>query len=295
MNLSLEYKLEVRDALLDRRKNFGGTDAQFAKIYGLSGAIFSRLNKGEIEKIISDSQFLSIGRELDINLRKEKWNVVRTKVYENIEQSIKFCQEFSSSMILVDDCGIGKTYSAKNIVKTLKNAFYVDCSQAKSKQQFIKLLAKTVGIDPKGKYVDVKANLKYYLIQLQKPVIILDEAGDLEYTAFLEQKELWNATDGFCGWYMMGADGLKAKIEKGINSKKVGFAEIFSRFSDEYIKLTPNGVDDKIAFRNELLTQVATANTKDKAIVPELVKKCMKKEATLRHLDTLIKIEPSIK
>ena len=295
MNLSLEYKLEVRDALLERRKNFGGTDAQFAKIYGLSGAIFSRLNKGEIEKIISDSQFLSIGRELDINLRKEKWNVVRTKVYENIEQSIKFCQEFSSSMILVDDCGIGKTYSAKNIVKTLKNAFYVDCSQAKSKQQFIKLLAKTLGIDPKGKYVDVKANLKYYLIQLQKPVIILDEAGDLEYTAFLEQKELWNATDGFCGWYMMGADGLKAKIEKGINSKKVGFAEIFSRFSDEYIKLTPNGVDDKIAFRNELLTQVATANAKDRSNVPELVKKCMKKEATLRHLDTLIKIEPSIK
>ena len=295
MNLSLEYKLEVRDALLERRKNFGGTDAQFAKIYGLSGAIFSRLNKGEIEKIISDSQFLSIGRELDINLRKEKWNVVRTKVYENIEQSIKFCQEFSSSMILVDDCGIGKTYSAKNIVKTLKNAFYVDCSQAKSKQQFIKLLAKTVGIDSKGKYVDVKANLKYYLIQLQKPVIILDEAGGLEYTAFLEQKELWNATDGFCGWYMMGADGLKAKIEKGINSKKVGFAEIFSRFSDEYIKLTPNGVDDKIAFRNELLTQVATANAKDRSNVPELVKKCMKKEATLRHLDTLIKIEPSIK
>lgn len=290
MEITNQYKQEVRAALIERRQNFGGSDAQFAKIYGLSGAIYSRLKSGEIEKIISDSQWLNIGRELDINLRKTKWKIVRTKVYENIEASIQFCQNFSTSVILVDECGIGKTFSAKNIVKTLKNAFYVDCSQAKSKQQFIKLLAKTIGLDPKGKYVDVKATLKYYLIQLQNPVIILDEAGDLEYTAFLELKEIWNATDGFCGFYMMGADGLKSKIEKGINNKKVGFAEIFSRFSDEYIKLTPTGIDNKTAFKNELLTQVANANVSDKSKVPELVKRCMKKEATLRHLDTLIKI-----
>lgn len=290
MEITNQYKQEVRAALIERRQNFGGSDAQFAKIYGLSGAIYSRLKAGETEKIISDSQWLNIGRELDINLRKTKWKIVRTKVYENIEASIQFCQNFSTSVILVDECGIGKTFSAKNIVKTLKNAFYVDCSQAKSKQQFIKLLAKTIGLDPKGKYVDVKATLKYYLIQLQKPVIILDEAGDLEYTAFLELKEIWNATDGFCGFYMMGADGLKSKIEKGINNKKVGFAEIFSRFSDEYIKLTPTGIDNKTAFKNELLTQVANANVSDKSKVPELVKRCMKKEATLRHLDTLIKI-----
>lgn len=290
MNLTYEYKTEVRTALLGRRDNFGGTDSAFAKIYGLSGAIYSRLKAGEIEKIISDSQWLQMGRELEIQTRKSTWKVVKTKVYENIEGSIQFCQHYSASMILVDDCGIGKTFSAKNVVKSLKNGFYVDCSQAKSKQLFIKLLAKTLGIDPKGKYVDVKANLKYYLGQLDHPVIILDEAGDLEYTAFLELKELWNATDGFCGWFMMGADGLRSKIEKGINSKKVGFAEIFSRFSDEYIKLTPVGVADKKAFRQELLHQVATANHTGAESVDKLVKQCLDKETTLRHLDTLLKI-----
>lgn len=290
MNLTAEYKQQVRTALLERRENYGGTDAQFAKIYGLSGAIFSRLNKGEIERIIADSQWLQIGRELDINTKKLSWKIVRTKVYNEIESSILFCQEYSVSMILVDDCGIGKTFSARNIVKTIKNAFYIDCSQAKSKQQFIKLFAKTLGIDIKGKYVDVKANLKYYLGQLNHPIIILDEAGDLEYTAFLELKELWNATDGFCGWFMMGADGLKAKIEKGINSKKVGYAEIFRRFSDEFIKLTPNGVADRKAFKYELLTQVAKANCKTSVDYERLVKQCLDKDASLTNLETLIKI-----
>ncbi|PRB03066.1 hypothetical protein CQ046_10955 [Chryseobacterium sp. MYb7] len=290
MHLTTEYKNDVRKALLNRRPNFGGTNAQFAKIYGLSGAIYSRLANGEIDRIISDSQWLQIGRELDINIRKSNWKIVKTKVYENIESSINFCKQYSTSMILVDDCGIGKTFCARNIIKSLKNAFYIDCSQAKSKQQFIKLFAKTLGIDNKGKYVDVKENLKYYLNQMDHPVIILDEAGDLEYTAFLELKELWNATDGFCGWFMMGADGLRSKIEKGINSKKVGFAEIFSRFSDEYIKLTPIGVADKKAFKYELLYQVAKINHTGSIPVETLVKQCLDKETTLRHLDTLIKI-----
>ncbi|AYZ11883.1 ATP-binding protein [Chryseobacterium arthrosphaerae] len=290
MELTLAYKQQVRQALLEARKNFGGTDAQYAKIYNINGAVYSRLNKGEIEKIISDSQWLQIGRQLNINIRDIDWKIVRTQVYNEIEQSISFCQAFSRSMILVDDCGIGKTFCSKNIVKTIKNAFYIDCSQAKTKQQFIRLLAKTIGLDNKGKYVDVKENLKYYLNLLHQPVIVVDEAGDLEYPAFLELKELWNATDGYCGWYMVGADGLRAKIEKGINSRKVGYAEIFSRFSDEFIKLTPNGVDDKKAFRYELLTQVASANHKGSQPVETLVNQCMKKEATLRHLDTLLKI-----
>ena len=89
---------------------------------------------------------------------------------------------------------------------------------------------------------------------------------------------------------MMGANGLRNKIQKGINNKKVGFAEIYSRFSDEYIKLTPAGIEDRKAFRQELLTQVAKANHSGETPVEKLVKQCMSKDATLRHLDTLIKI-----
>lgn len=290
MELSTQYKQDVRTALLERRPNFGGTDEQFAKMYGINGSVFNRLKKGETEKIIGTGQWLRIGRELEINTKKSNWKVVRTKVYSEIESSIHFCQQYGRSMVLVDACGIGKTFSAKNIVKSMKNAFYVDCSQAKSKQLFIRYFAKTIGIDNKGKYVDVKEDLKYYINQLENPVFVLDEVGDLEYTAFLELKEIWNAADGNAGWMMMGADGLRNKIQKGINNKKVGFAEIFSRFSDEFIQLTPNGTDDKKAFFQELLTQVATANHTGERPVSELVKQCLKKEATLRHLETLIKI-----
>lgn len=290
MNLSNEFRAKVRQAILDKRENYGGSDADFSKSLGIKQSIYSRLKNGEIEKILSDTVWITIGRELQVKVFEDNWKVARTSVYNEIEDNLNFCKELSRSMILVDDCGIGKTFCTKHIIKRMKNTFYVDCSQAKSKQLLIRLMAKTIGIDNRGKYYDVLSNLKYYITTLEKPLFICDEAGDLEYTAFLELKGIWNGTDGVCGWYMMGADGLRDKINRGIKNQKVGYAEIFSRFSDEFIKLTPSGKVDRQAFYSQLIGDVASANLQDKSQLRPLINKCLQKESTLRYLETLIKI-----
>ena len=289
MQLTNEFKNKVRDAVLEARKNYGGSDADYSKKLGLSSSIFSRLKSGETDKIISDTQWLTMGRELNVSVKQNNWKIARTSVYAEIESNLTFCQSHSKSMMLVDDCGIGKTFCAKHIILKLKNAFYIDCSQAKTKQQFIRLIAKTIGVDNQGKYIDVKNNLKYYLNQLETPLIVLDEAGDLDYSAFLEVKEMWNATNGTCGWYMIGADGLRSKIERGMHGKKVGYAEIFSRFSDSFIKLVPVGKEDRTKYYTQLVGEVATVNLVDKIKIKQYINICIKKESTLRHLETLIK------
>lgn len=291
MIITTEFKKAVREAVLESRKNYGGSDAAFSKTLGISPSIFSRLKSGEVEKIVSDSTWLEWGRKNDVQLNKSTWKIARTRVYEEIESNLNFCKEFSKSMILVDDNGIGKTCCSKHIAKQLKNTFYFDCSQAKTKQLFIRTLAQTVGVESTGKFVDVKANLKYYLNLIEKPLVVLDEVGDLEYSAFLEIKELWNGTEGTCAWYMMGAAGLRSKINKGINREKNGYAEIFDRFSDEFVKLVPNGREDKMKFYAELIGDVASKNT-NKSLVPALIKKCVSVDGTksLRTLETLIQV-----
>jgi hypothetical protein len=290
MNLTNDFKAKVRLAILEKRANYGGSDADFSKSLQMNNAVFSRLKKGETEKILSDTAWITIGRLLQVKVYEDNWKVARTSVYTEIEDNLSFCKELSKSMVLVDDCGIGKTFCTKHIIRKMKNTFYVDCSQAKSKQMFIKLLARTIGIDNNGKYNEILENVKYYITTLEKPLIILDEAGDLQYDAFLELKGIWNGTDGVCGWYMMGADGLRKKIQKGLSAQKVGYAEIFSRFSDEFIKLVPNGKADRQAYYTELIGAVATANVEDKSKIKLLVNKCISKETTLRYLETLIKI-----
>ncbi len=75
--------------------------------------------------------------------------MARTDVFTLIEEDVSFCQAHAKGMMCVDDCGIGKTFSAKYLSRSLKNCFYVDASQAKTKQQFIRLIAKTIGVDDK--------------------------------------------------------------------------------------------------------------------------------------------------
>jgi hypothetical protein len=279
MTITKQFKIEVREALLAIRPNFDGSDGQFAKSYGINGAVFSRIKKGQVDGVLADVSWISIGRELNVGAKETKWKTARTDVFTTIEEDVKFCKEFSKSMIFVDDCEIGKTHTARYLSKTMRNCFYIDGSQAKTQQQLIKRLARCLGVDQIGNLVSIKENIKYYLKLIEKPVIIIDEAGDLKYEAFLELKEFWNATEGFCGWYMIGADGLRAKINRGVTNQKVGYRELFSRFGSKYSTVVPKNQQEKTFFYRKLIRDVLAANMQDNALIDEVIKKCIAKDA----------------
>lgn len=273
MKITKEFKDKVIEAMLNARNNYEGSDAAFAKTMSISAAIFSRLKNGETEKLLSDAEWIDKGRRLNVQLHSDNWKTARTEVYQQIEESFHHCQRTQSSMVLVDDCGIGKTHCAKIVISKMKNAFYIDGSQHKTKRSFINALANILGCNSNGKYEEVLATLKYYINMMNKPFICVDEAGDLDYSTLLELKGLWNGTN--CAWFMMGAEGLRAKIDKGIRNNKVGFAEIFSRFSDEFVTLVPQGRDDRLSFYQKLISDVALPNIKSKDNLQNLISNCI--------------------
>ncbi|MDR0757849.1 MAG: ATP-binding protein, partial [Tannerella sp.] len=254
--ISKELKQKIAAAITTRRGMFGGSDGQYAISLGLNGSVYNRLKNGETEKIISDARWISIARQLNVEIGGgAEWKTARTPVYLSITAQLDFCQQNAALAVLCDEAGIGKTYTAEEFARTHKNTVYVDCSQVKSKQQLVRYIAKYLGVGHTGRYSDVYEDLVFYLRTLANPLIILDEAGDLNYQAFLELKSLQNRTRSCCGWYMMGADGLRAKIMSGINCKKVGYAEIFDRYGAKFQKIVPEGKDA----RDEFYAQQATA------------------------------------
>lgn len=275
LQITSEFKNRVITALLEIRKNYEGSDTQFAKKWKLSPSVYNRLKKGEREGLIRDAQWLNMGRELNITMNERTWNAVRTEVFNQIEEEVTFCKRYSKAMIFVDECEIGKTFAATHLARTLKNCFYIDASQAKTRQLFVRTLAKILGLDNTGRYCDVKANIKYYLRMITEPIVIIDEPGDIDYSTWLEIKEFWNGTEGVCGWYMIGADGLRDKMERGIANKKVGFRELFSRFSSKYSSVVPTDRQDKYTFYKKLVTDVIAANIKSKDLLGGIVKKCL--------------------
>lgn len=71
VQLPQNFKENVIAALFEARTRFSGSDAQFAKQYGLNAAVYSRLKKlgdGEhIEGLVSDAKLLEVGLKLDIS------------------------------------------------------------------------------------------------------------------------------------------------------------------------------------------------------------------------------------
>lgn len=259
--ITTELKEKIILAIAENRKNYQ-SDSKHAQSLGINTAQYSRIKKGELEGVLSDANWVSIARRLQVQLKDERpWVTVETETFQYIYLQLSACQARSISAILCDRAGIGKTHTAKVYVSKNKNAVYIDCSQVKTKQKLIRKIAQEFGIAHTGRYADVYEDLVFYVKQLENPLIILDEAGDLEYHAFLELKSLWNATEYACGWYMMGADGLQSKIERNKDIKKVGYAEIFDRYGSKYSRVSPAQDNEAItAFLLGQIAQIGEAN-----------------------------------
>lgn len=286
------FRETVREAILKQKDNYPNiSDSQYAKMLGISSSVYSRIKGGETEKVASDGFWIEQGRKLDVRINQVKWNVARTSVYDEVDQNIRFCKEFSKAIIFTDECGIGKTFCTKHVIKSLPNSFYIDCSQAPTKSLFIRLLAKVLGVESTGRLNDVKANVKYYLQLIEKPFIALDDAGYLDPKVFIEIIEMWNASEGSCGWMMIGDDSLESLIRRGVESKKVGYRALFSRFAEEFVRCVPAVKKERQDFLLQLIGDVAHVNMDDKTNLNVIIKKCFSKDKTLRHLETLIKLD----
>jgi DNA transposition AAA+ family ATPase len=289
MNLTIEQKQKVLAAMLEDMNARTMSQNAYGKYIGISGSSITQLRKG-IFKTISDSTWITIARTLSVELKSnvQPWRTANTPVVQFINRQLKFCMDNSTAGMLCDLCGIGKTEAAKAFAfKHRGSVVYLDASKCKSKVRFIRTLATEFGVNAGGKVVDVLDDLVYVIKQLDTPMIIIDEAGDLEYSAFLEIKSLYNQLEGVCGFYMMGAEALEAKIERSKNNRKVGFAEIYDRFGAKYQKFMPADPTQ----RHEVMVETAKMIMRANGILEEEQQLDLlgKKTPSLRRLKIQIK------
>ncbi len=271
--ITTEVKDRIIEAIRATRANYP-TDAKHAASLGVTTSAYSSIKNGQTDRVLSDGNWMSIARKLGVNLRGGiEWKPAKTETFKYITAQLEFIQERGLSGLLCDLPNIGKTFTARHYVKTHPNAVYIDCSQVKTKLKLVRKIATEFGSNTRGSYSDVYADLVFYLRSIETPLIILDEAGDLQYEAFLELKALWNATERCCAWYMMGADGLKAKINRSIECNKVGYAEMFSRYGDRYSRITPDDGRDREAFLKEQARVVAKVNAPEGTDIGVIVRK----------------------
>ena len=288
LEITPEFKKRIAEAIVRSFAMFPGKSySQHAKSLGINPSVYNRIKKGETENVLATEKWIEIAVKLGVKRDGElEWKTAKTATYVFISTQLEMCQRNHTCAIFCDEAGIGKTYTAKDYAQRHKNVIYIDCSQVKTRAEVIRYMAQEIGLKNQQRLYEVERTLVLFLqnAKYSNPLIILDEVGDLKYEAFLVLKKLWNATEGCCAWYMLGADGLAAKITRGINSKKVGFAEIFDRFGARYQSIVPNG-NTRGSFLDDQASAVIKVNAPqyqaDAKALKELI---LKTESHLRRV-----------
>jgi hypothetical protein len=292
MEINEQTKRRIIAGLMELRENFAGSDGKFAISIGIDKAIYSQIKKGKIDQKLKDSKWIILARRAGVNLTDTPmWNMVNTPVLKFISTQLETCQRRGLSSIFCDRNDIGKSFAARYYAKTHKNAVYVDCSQLKSKRKLIRAISREFGLSGNGRYDDIYEDLCFYLKTIDNPLIILDELADLKNDTFLEVKSLWNATEGCCAYYIIGAESLEEKMKKGISLKKIGYAEIFSRFGKRYGKIVPLGKEDSQDFLIHNAAMIIEGNSPASEDKQKVLRNIMGDDGTpsLRRIYTEIK------
>ena len=162
--ITKELKQKIAAAMTECREMFGGSDGQYAVSLGINGSIYNRIKNGETEKLLTDARWISLARALNVQLVDDMpWETVQTPGYLFVTKQLEFCWQNSALAVLCDDTGRGKTYTAKKYARMHKHTVYVDCPQVKTRQQFIRFIAKSPGVGHTGRYGDVYEDLVFYL------------------------------------------------------------------------------------------------------------------------------------
>lgn len=267
---------EQISSLLMQRYDESGFDSlsKFAKSVDLLSADMTNIKDRKFignPSLIGDNKWIKIARIVRFDKRKTAdWKTADTAVFDYVWKQLEACQNESITAILCDDAGIGKTYTAEIYAKKNKYAFHIDCCANPGKASFVRSIAQAVGVGRYGKLNDLIDDSVYTLSQMENPILILDEAGDLEHNAIMILKRLYNALKGVCGFYLIGADGMKKKINNGIINEKLGFIEIFSRFGKSYKSVLPKLPINKQKLIIEMAEKIAEANGLNAKEIAEL-------------------------
>lgn len=239
--------------------------SKYATSIGLTSTDFSNVETGKYianDRLISAQKWMRIAREVGYEFNaRQSWATAQTMTYRAIRRQLEMCAKDGLCAMFCDEAGLGKTHAVREFCATTPNAFYVNGGSYPRKVAFIRALAQAVGINPdKSKVEDVLLDTITYLKALPTPVIVIDEAGDLHANTYLLLKRLYNELEFHCGIYMVGARGLKKRIDAAIRNRTNGFEEVYSRFGGRFTTVLPEGAKERKEFLRKEALLVAEAN-----------------------------------
>ena len=254
--MTLEQKQAIRESLRQYVARFPSQNKAAQSLTGASSATVSTILSGRWN-LISDEMWRTVASQVSACSPSE-WQVVETTALREMQFAMEDAQAWRNVTWVVGEAGCGKTTAARLFAEGHNGAFYVLCSEDMKKADFIREVARKIGLRTDGYSLrETLDRIIDELIQTAAPVLLFDEADKLTDRVFHYFIDLYNRLEDRCGIVFFSTSYIKRRMSMGLRYNKCGYNEIHSRIGrkffevertspqDVYAVCVANGVSDK--------------------------------------------------
>lgn len=244
--MTLKEKQAVCESLRQYVARYRSQNKAAQSLTGTSSATVSSILSGKWD-LISDEMWRNIAAQVGGGGSAE-WQLVETTAAREMAFAMADAQEWRNVTWIVGEAGCGKTTSARLYAEQHPGAFYVLCSEDMKKADFIREVARRIGIRADGYSMrEVLDRIIDALIQMEGPVLLFDEADKLSERVFHYFIDLYNRLEDRCGIVFFSTGYIKRRMSMGLRYNKCGYNEIHSRIGRKFFEVERTSPQDVYA------------------------------------------------
>lgn len=241
--LSIKEKDQIRENLRVYTARYASQNKASSSLKSVSVAVISKVLNGKYDNI-SDEMWRNIASQV-ARVKETGWQIVETPAYQEIQYALDDAQRWRNVTWVVGEAGCGKTTTAHLYTDKNRDVFYILCSEDMKKGDFVREIAQKAGIRTEGHNIREVWNLILDdIIQMERPLLIFDEADKLTEPVFHYFISMYNKLEDKCGIVFLSTDYIKRRIERGLRYQKPGYKEFYSRIGRKYFELEETTAND---------------------------------------------------
>lgn len=242
--LSNKEKDTIRESLRAYVAKYPSQNKAVGSLKNTSVGTVSNIMNGKYENI-SDEMFRNIAAQVGNRTKETGWQIVETSAYQEIRYALDDAQHWRNVTWIVGEAGCGKTTTANLYTQENREVFYILCSEDMKKGDFVREIARKVGIKTDGHNIrEIWSLILDDVIQMDAPLLIFDEADKLTEPVFHYFISMYNKLEDKSGIVFMSTDYIKKRISLGLRHQKPGYKEFFSRMGRKYFELEETTAND---------------------------------------------------
>ena len=181
MEITMKEKDAISESLRAYVAKYPSQTKAAGSLKGVSVGTVSNILNGRYENI-SDEMFRNVASQVG-GVSATGWQIVETGAYQEITAVLSDAQRWRNVTWVTGEAGCGKSTTARIYLQEHKEVFYILCSEDMKKGDFVREIARTVGIRTEGYNIrEVWGLILDDIIQMDAPPAGVRRGGQADRT-----------------------------------------------------------------------------------------------------------------